>query len=148
MIKSRFYEQAENFLNKRSRQKNNLVITRDDAISGLCDFVESILLDMKTNSADNMEEIEFLKNRILNNTAVLEDYIRYEEILIVNGINRDEIYNILRKHDISSFDELLRIRNIKMESHKDYDKRKTIETEVVVSLVLLIVALNMKINKN
>lgn len=43
MEKPKIRERAVHFLNKRTKQKDNLVITRDEALSALTDFVNEIL---------------------------------------------------------------------------------------------------------
>ena len=42
MNKSEIRQNAIEFLDKRTKQKENLVISRNEAISGLCDFYETL----------------------------------------------------------------------------------------------------------
>ena len=42
MDKQEIRQNAIEFLDKRTKQKDNLVISRNEAISGLCDFYETI----------------------------------------------------------------------------------------------------------
>ena len=70
---------------------------------------------MKSVNISN--ELELLKYKILENKADLDDYNRYESILTINGISREEIYNVLKKYNIVDFEELIYIRN----HDDDYD---------------------------
>ncbi len=59
------------------------------------------------------KEINDLSKKIDSNTATLDDYKRYELLLLSGGISKDYIYNYLSKAGFNSWDEFVKARQNK-----------------------------------
>ena len=86
-----------------------------------------------------LNELETLTHKIENNTATLDDYKRYEVLLLNGGLSHDYIFSYLDRAGFKNWDEFVTVRQNK-------EKNQQIEAVVIGGLVglglaLLIVAL-------
>lgn len=58
-------------------------------------------------------ELEKLTQKIENNTASLDDYQKYENILLKGGLSQDYIHSYLNKAGFNTWEDLIRARQNK-----------------------------------
>jgi hypothetical protein len=85
---------------------------------------------MVTISRNLYTELESLTFRIDNNSASLDDYKRYELLLVNAGLPKHYIYDYLRRAGFSNWDDFVRARKIKEQSHQE-----NLETAVVGGII-------------
>lgn len=73
-------------------------------------------------------ELEQLTHKIENNTATLQDYERYEVLLLQGGLPREYIYSYLRRAGFNSWEEFLAAR-------KNKARREMISGAIIGGLV-------------
>jgi hypothetical protein len=56
------------------------------------------------------DELEWLAEAIRNNTASLDDYQRYEQLLLWSGLPREYIYSYLQRGGFNSWQEFVAAR--------------------------------------
>lgn len=59
------------------------------------------------------DELEMLTNKIEKNTATLDDYKRYEHLLLKGGLSQEYIYSYLKRAGFSSWEDFVSARNDK-----------------------------------
>ena len=91
---------------------------------------------MVTLSNPVFNELEHLSNKIEINTATIEDYKRYETLLIGAGLPRDYIFAYLKKAGFNSWEDLVYARR-----RKEQIRQERLEAAVVGGIVGLGVGL-------
>lgn len=62
---------------------------------------------------DALSEIKAITERIEKDTATLDDYTRYESLLLKGGLSHEMIYSSLNKAGFNTWDEFLKARKRK-----------------------------------
>jgi hypothetical protein len=84
---------------------------------------------------DNLySELEVLTQKIEKNSAELNDYKRYEELLQKGGLSTEYIYSYLNRAGFNDWNELINAR-------KDREKKETSNAVVVGGIIGLGIAL-------
>ncbi|WP_338376495.1 hypothetical protein [uncultured Flavobacterium sp.] len=76
----------------------------------------------------NIHEVELLSQKIEKNTATLEDYKRYENLLLNGGFTHDYIFSNLNRAGFWSWEEFIAARQKK-------EKDKDTEANIVGGLI-------------
>lgn len=75
-----------------------------------------------------ISELELLSKKIETNSASLDDYKRYEGILLNSGLNKSYIYNFLNQAGFNTWEEFALAR-------KDKEKEKNIGTAIIGGII-------------
>ncbi len=75
-----------------------------------------------------LSELELLSQKIENNSALLEDYKRYEALLLNGGLSHDYIFLNLNKAGFNTWEEFVQAR-------KKKERDKDIEAGIVGTLI-------------
>jgi hypothetical protein len=75
-----------------------------------------------------INELELLSNKIEQNTATLDDYRRYELLLLNGGLSHDYIYSYLNRVGFNTWEDFISARQQK-------ERDKNIEASVVGGLI-------------
>ncbi len=75
-------------------------------------------------------ELEALTFRIDNNSASLDDYKRYELLLVNAGLPKQYMYDYLRRAGFSNWDDFVKARKVKEKTHQE-----NIESTVVGGII-------------
>ncbi|WP_248723847.1 hypothetical protein [Seonamhaeicola sp. ML3] len=75
-----------------------------------------------------ISELELLSNKIEANTATLDDYKKYEFILLNSGLTKDYIYTFLNRAGFNNWEEFALAR-------KDKQKEKNIGTAIIGGII-------------
>ena len=85
---------------------------------------------MVTINRSLYNELESLTYRIDINSATLDDYRKYESLLVNAGLPKEYIYNYLRRAGFTNWDDLVKARKIKEKTHQE-----NVETAVVGGII-------------
>lgn len=87
-----------------------------------------------TINKEALNRLNILTEKIRTNSASVQDYNEYEQILINSGaFTANEIHGYLSRANIHTYDALIDARN----RAKTIEEKKGVETAVVVGLVAL-----------
>ena len=75
-----------------------------------------------------MNELELLSKKIESNSADLNDYKRYENILLNSGLNKSFIYDFLNQAGFQNWEQFVSAR-------KDKEKEKNIGTAIIGGII-------------
>lgn len=75
-----------------------------------------------------ISELELLSNKIEANTATLDDYKKYEFILLNSGLTKDYIYTFLNRAGFNNWEEFVLART-------DKQKEKNIGTAIIGGII-------------
>ncbi len=93
---------------------------------------------MKTR-ANKIERIDFLKDRIKQNAADVEEYLEYESLLMEMGFSKEKIWKNLNIYGIKSWEEFIRRRNLaETDSEKDFIEIKIVGGLAGLGLALIL----------
>ncbi len=84
-------------------------------------------------SQSERDIINYLSEKIDSGTAVLEDYTRYEQLLIKAGLTQEQIRAKLTANGFKTFNQYLDTRK----SPKNKKEREVVEVIIVAGLVVL-----------
>jgi len=73
-------------------------------------------------------DLETLSKKIETNSANLDDYKQYENILLNSGLSREYIYNFLNRAGFKTWEEFASARN-------DKEKEKNISSTVIGGII-------------
>lgn len=84
-------------------------------------------------SQSDINEIEIISQKIDKNKAVLEDYEKYESLLLQAGIEKDEITGSMRRYGFQNYKEYLEAR----EKPLNKEENKVVNVRIVAALVVM-----------
>jgi hypothetical protein len=90
---------------------------------------------------NSYNELEQLTKLIENNRASLENYKRYEQILINGGLSRDFIFSYLNRAGFNSWEEFVNARQNKESEVKEKKESWAVAAIIGIGIGLLISAL-------
>jgi hypothetical protein len=90
---------------------------------------------------NSYNELEQLTELIENNRASLENYKRYEQILINGGLSRDFIFSYLNRAGFNSWEEFVNARQNKESEVKEKKESWAVAAIIGIGIGLLISAL-------
>jgi hypothetical protein len=90
---------------------------------------------------NSYNELEQLTELIENNSASLENYKRYEQILINGGLSRDFIFSYLNRAGFNSWEEFVNARQNKESEVKEKKESWAVAAIIGIGIGLLISAL-------
>ena len=88
----------------------------------------------------NYRELETLTQKIELNEANLNDYKRYEELLVNGGLSRDYIFSYLRRAGFNTWEEFVHARKTKENERKERNESLAVAAIVGVGIAMLISA--------
>lgn len=79
-----------------------------------------------------IDKIKELKYKIGENTASLQEYQEYEQILINNGVPKEQLIGILRQNGIYSWEQYLLQRN---KALKTFEQKRVLDSQIAGALM-------------
>jgi hypothetical protein len=95
------------------------------------------MIDSKRITKQQLDEIELLSMKIDNNSMDIEDYKRYEELLLFAGMKQSDIREKMNKYNYSSYEEYLRAKK----NPRNKEEEKIVNIKIVSGLVVLFAVL-------
>ncbi len=92
---------------------------------------------IKEIEKSKVQEIESLADKIDKGTASLQDYQRYEGLLLEVGFTEDDVRAKMRQNGFRSYEEYLKAR----EKASTYEQKRITDAIIVASLVALSMAI-------
>lgn len=89
---------------------------------------------------ENYIELENLTQKIESNNATLNDYKRYEQLLVEGGLSREYIFSYLQRAGFNTWEELVQARRTKENEKKERNESLTVAAIVGIGIALLISA--------
>jgi hypothetical protein len=84
-------------------------------------------------SISELEEMESLSIQIDNDSTKVEDYKRYEELLLKTGLELTEIRRKMNKYGYSTYEDYIRAKK----NPRTNEERKIVNIKIVAGLVVL-----------
>ena len=86
-------------------------------------------------------ELGILSQKIEDNTASVQDYNRYEELLLNAGLQKEYILSYLKKADLKSWEDLIKARNKQGKLREENQKMNAVGGLLGIAIGLFVIYL-------